>query len=413
MIFVVLFLIFWFAVWIWLKPRFIDVTIVATVPDYTPKDRLRLVGDVDLLGNWQNHSHTLKAIEGNTYKTQLRLKEGVRVHCKFSLGDWGTVQKDRHFADIADLEFVVSKNKPLIQFVIENFAGFEPQIQKASLTGQFEYLHRFQSNILKNERTIMIWLPPNYALRPSHRFPVLYMHDGNNLFDARTAFGGVEWGVDEAASKLIFHGLMEEIIIVGIYNTMGRMEEYTPTVSKRHGGGDGRKYLEFITQELMPVINQRFRTNTDPQKTGIMGSSLGGLISLWAGFAFPHHFGLVGAVSPSLWWDDKYMQKTFIPSQNKLNHKIWMDMGSLEGMGRDGVSYAMKDTQEMKLCLNTLGYNSTDSLFYFEHHGAYHNEASWAARIHMPLLYFYGIGSPPIHLEKNWENAASAPAKIH
>jgi predicted alpha/beta superfamily hydrolase len=413
MIFALLFLIFWFAIWFWLKPRFVDVTILDRVPDYTPQNRLRLVGNIEQLGNWQNHSHALNPHGLNEYKTQLRLKEGVTVLCKFSLGDWGTVQKDRNFFDVADLQFVVSRKQPLIQFVVENFAGFEPQIQKASLTGQFEYLHKFQSNVLKNERTIMIWLPPNYALRPSHRFPVLYMHDGNNLFDARTAFGGVEWGVDEAASKLIFSGLMEEIIIVGIYNTMGRMEEYTPTVSKRHGGGDGRKYLEFITQELMPVINNRFRTNTDPQKTGIMGSSLGGLISLWAGFEFPHHFGLIGAVSPSLWWDEKYMQKIFIPSKNKLNHKIWMDMGSHEGMGRDGVSYAMKDTQEMCSSLKELGYKNSEDLFYFEHQGAYHNEASWASRIHMPLLYFYGIGNPSISLEKNWENSGSVSAKIH
>ena len=151
------------------------------------------------------------------------------------------------------------------------------------------------------------------------------MHDGNNLFDANTAFMGVEWEVDEAAERLIEMDLLHEIIIVGVFNTAARLDEYTPTSSSKMGGGRGPQYLKFLIDELMPVINQKFNTLTGPANTGIMGSSLGGLISLWAGFEHPEVFGRIGSISPSLWWDSNMMENEYLPNKNRIDHKIWLD----------------------------------------------------------------------------------------
>ena len=129
-------------------------------------------------------------------------------------------------------------------------------------------------------RDLILYLPPSYSANPDKRYPVLYMHDGQNLFDRATSFGGVEWQVDETFNKLIGEGRVQEAIVVGINNTSGRIDEYTPTQDPGYGGGDGDSYLDFIEQDVKPYIDANYRTQVGPRTTMMLGSSLGGLIKL-------------------------------------------------------------------------------------------------------------------------------------
>jgi enterochelin esterase-like enzyme len=182
---------------------------------------------------------------------------------------------------------------------------------------------QFHSAFLEQDRDVLVWLPPGYdhptdVSRPfdggpaAGRYPVLYMHDGQNLFEPETAYNkGEHWRVGETAARLIAQGRIEPLIVVGIYNTGEmRIEEYTPTEDKKLGGGHADDYGRMIIEELKPLIDRTYRTRQDRDSTGIAGSSLGGLVSLHLGFTHPAVFGKVAALSPSVWWGRKAILKT-------------------------------------------------------------------------------------------------------
>ncbi len=379
------------------RTRYVDIVIKASAPEYI-EEPLSIVGGLPVLGNWLDHSHKMIRRDDGLYETRLRVAANARVEFKFTLGSWESVEKGKRFGEIPNRKISTDRSE-IIEFEIANFAGFEDESPDHTRHGKFEYIRNFPSKFLENNRNILVYLPPSYKPASRRKYPVLYMHDGNNLFDSNTAFMGVEWEVDEAAERLIELDLLNEIIIVGVFNTAARLEEYTPTSSSKMGGGQGPKYLKFLIEELMPIINHKFNTLTGPSNTGIMGSSLGGLISLWAGFEHPDVFGRVGSISPSLWWDSNMMEKNYLPKKDRLDHKVWLDMGTQEGLNRQGKSLALQDTRKVCELLKSKGYKQGKDLYYYEHIGAYHDEASWASRIHMPLLFLFGKDGIKIALE--------------
>ncbi len=250
----------------------------------------------------------------------------------------------------------------------------------------------YHSNNLNNDREIDIYLPPSYKYNQNKRYPVLYMHDGNNLFYPEISFGGMPWNVDSTMDKMINNKLIEEAIVVGIHNTMGRNYEYTWTEMKsRHGseGGGGLKYAKFLVEEIKPFMDKNFRTLSDRSNTAVMGSSLGGLISLYLGLSCPHVFGKIGIVSPSLWWAKGIAFKDVMSITPHL--QIWMDMGTREGYSRNiENNMNIKMVRYMKAQLEHLGYSEGYNLAYLEDKGAKHNEYWWGKRLHLPLLFFFG-----------------------
>jgi predicted alpha/beta superfamily hydrolase len=176
----------------------------------------------------------------------------------------------------------------------------------STVTGDLRFWSAFESPQLGNTRDLLVWLPPSYD-RSAARYPVLYMHDGQNLFDAATSFSG-EWRVDESMADLAAEGL--EAIVVGLPNTDGqplggRLEEYSPFPSDApqqpegpRRGGRGDAYASFLVETLKPVIDRDFRTLPDRATTGVAGSSMGGFISLYALYAYPEVFGFAGVFSP-------------------------------------------------------------------------------------------------------------------
>lgn len=259
--------------------------------------------------------------------------------------------------------------------------------QGGTLTGHFERHASLSSKYLQHQRDVLVWLPPDYSQNPQKRYPVLYMHDGNNLFDRRSSFGGAEWEVDEHAQQLSQQGQIAAPIIVGIYNTAARMHEYTWYPMDFDGspqGGQGSQYARFLVEELKPLIDQKYRTLSDRSNTGVMGSSLGGLISFYIAQQYPQTFGKVGMMSPSIWWKER----AILADVSKLakDTQVWVDMGTQEGRQPEVM---LQDAKDFAAALEQQGFQHFKNLAFHIEPGGQHNEAAWAQRIERPLRFFY------------------------
>ncbi|MEW6733420.1 MAG: alpha/beta hydrolase-fold protein [Acidobacteriota bacterium] len=252
--------------------------------------------------------------------------------------------------------------------------------------GSLERVYNFYSPQLGNTRTLIIYLPPSYSENRLKRYPVLYMHDGQNIFDAATSFGGVEWGVDETANRLIGEGSMEEIIVVGIYNTgPNRLYEYTTCCDPEYGGGGAESYSRFIIDTVKPFIDYNYRTLTSRQNTAIMGSSLGGLVSFHIARTRSDIFSKAASLSGSFWWNNEDLVNQVITETTRIPVKLYIDAGT----NNDG----LEETTDLRNALLDDGYVQGSDLYYYVAQDAYHSEASWAARLYIPLKYLFPAGS--------------------
>jgi predicted alpha/beta superfamily hydrolase len=245
--------------------------------------------------------------------------------------------------------------------------------------GRFEWFD-FSSRALGGKRHVVVYLPAWYDRRPSARYPVLYLQDGQNLFDPGAFWGG--WAAQDAADAAA-QGGAEQIIIVGIDNSPARMDEYTPVYDASVGAGGGAdRYLDFVAGELKPEIDRRYRTRADAASSGFGGSSLGGLLALYAGVTRPGSFGRILAMSPSIWWGNRWIMNLVGAMPRLPKIKVYLDSGG----ARDGATdcFAMRDLLEQK----GLAFGST--LWHWYEPGAEHNEAAWRARLPRAIADLYG-----------------------
>lgn len=259
-----------------------------------------------------------------------------------------------------------------------------------TLTGNIQAHPNFASKILRNHRDVLVYLPVGYRRSRRRRYPVLYLQDGQNIFDSATAFAGVEWGVDETAQRLIAEKLIEPFIIVAVANTgANRIHEYAPTRGRIDAGkrkrseGLLRHYGRFLVEELKPFIDAKYRTKRDAKFTGLGGASLGGLATLVLGLWFPHVFTRLAVMSPSIWWDDCAIYKMIeaLDEERKPPLKIWLDTGTLEpGWERARV---LRDGLVEK------GWRLHADLHYLEAEGGDHSEGAWAGRIDAVLRFLF------------------------
>jgi predicted alpha/beta superfamily hydrolase len=239
-------------------------------------------------------------------------------------------------------------------------------------------------------RTLVVYLPPNYAKDTSTRYPVLYMHDGQNVFDDSTA-SGTEWHLDEIAEALIQRKELKPCIIVGVYNTADRVDEYTPTQQVRPVGNGATKvvggkaalYATMLVSEIKPFIDKTYRTLPDAANTAIGGSSLGGLNSLFLAMNYPHIFGHALVVSPSLWWDNKLLVEQMFRLEKKLPVRFWLSMGTQEG------AEAIEDVRRLRLVFENLQWKKDTEYQYVEDFGGRHDEVSWSARAEAMLKFLF------------------------
>ena len=228
-------------------------------------------------------------------------------------------------------------------------------------------------------RKMQIYLPDGYHEETDRIYPVIYMHDGQNLFSGRLAYLW-EWQVDEVMDRLTAAGKVEETVVVGIYNSSKRAEEYTPFADRSYGGGKAREFSEYIVDKILPYIENKYRVSNKKEDRAVMGSSFGGILSLWMGYQHPEVFSMVAAISPSMWIADGAMLFE-LETRPKKDIKIWIDQGTGEysDITRNAVSILIDK-----------GYKYGEDLVYYEVRGAEHNEIAWSKRIECPFIFFKG-----------------------
>jgi enterochelin esterase-like enzyme len=264
--------------------------------------------------------------------------------------------------------------------------GYEEQESQGDDATPHERLHlhqRFRSKFLPDTRNLIVYLPPHYAAEPHRHFPVLYLHDGQNLFDGRTSYiPGRTWRVDEAADAAIEAGEVEPLIIVGIYNTGARrIAEYTPTRDWKMGGGEAAAYGKLLVEELIPFIQKHYRIKSGREHTGLGGSSLGGLVSMYLGLEYGEIFGRLAVMSPSVWWNHRSILNLLRSAPIEARPRIWLDTGDAEG------ARTLEDTTRLYKQLLKQGWQDDADLHYEVSQGGTHDESSWANRVG-PMLQF-------------------------
>ncbi len=268
-------------------------------------------------------------------------------------------------------------------------------VKQTGVTGDVYRHLNFPSGI-SDARNIDVWLPPNYEESQNEKYPVIYMHDGQNLFDPKISQGKTDWGIDETMTNLIKATKIKPAIIVGIWNTPRRTIEFMPQGAfeardkiKRKNknidlkSAESDKYLKFIVSELKPFIDKTYRTKTDRDNTFIMGSSMGALMSLYAIGEYPDIFGGAGCLSPQYPLARgviiEYMKK-YLPSPK--NHKIYFDYGT-KGLDAQYESYQLIADGLMKKKRYKSGRNWITKKFT----GDDHTEKSWRNRVAIPLTF--------------------------
>jgi predicted alpha/beta superfamily hydrolase len=301
-----------------------------------------------------------------------RIPPGGNVPYKFHVEHPG--QKDPK----GDWEMGSNRSLELVSDEVRVSRAFNAPGAPISLSraGTIERLAPLPGNFV-GQRPVQVWLPPNYERDTERRYPVLYLHDGQNVFDAAAA--GAEWQVDETAQRLVVDGQIQPLIIVAVHNTSRRIDEYTATAMKYEGdtrGGLAPAYARYLIEQLKPSIDARYRTLPDAAHTAVGGSSLGGIMSLWLAMHHNEVFGAALVISPSLWWDDEFpirdVARTPLP-MSVDRPRLWLDMGTDEG------SQAIRQLRKLRAQLFARGWQRT-TLNYVEVAGGTHDEASWAAR---------------------------------
>jgi predicted alpha/beta superfamily hydrolase len=275
----------------------------------------------------------------------------------------------------------------------KNRAGAVSEMIRASgATGDLR-LHEFRSRIFKNTRFLRVWLPPGYddAENSRRQYPVLYLNDGQNLFESSTAFGGVEWGADETAERMIREGVIPPMIIAGIDHTgTDRLREYLPyrSMHPRMLRVQGRRYPDFLIKEVMPFVESAYRVATSPENTGLGGSSLGALIALYTAITRPGVIGRLLLESPSLWAGNR---ETIKESRvvRIWPEKIFLAAGTVEAGSAERSRTVVDDVRELAAVMRR-AVLSEKRLRMAITEGAGHNEAAWGERFPEALQFLFG-----------------------
>lgn len=349
--------------------------LIQNLPENTPKNvEFYLASN---LNKWnpKAKNYQFEQLENGDYQLKIEKIEKP-FEFKITRGDWKTVEVGTDAQPINNRIFPKRKSKLTIN--IENWNDFVEQ--KSTALPNVRILNpAFPIKTLNTSRKIWIYLPTDYE-NSTKNYPVLYMHDGQNLFDLLTANNG-EWQVDETLSKLENLGKLK-LIVVGIDNgEKNRIEEYSPWKNPEYGGGKGAAYIDFIVQELKPFIDKNYRTKQERANTGIMGSSLGGLITMYAGMQYPQTFGRLGVFSPSFWWsDESYLQTQKTGWQPDT--KIYMNVGKAED------EIMQKGTKKMEKTLKSIGYDKTNLHTRYVKN-AKHNEQFWQQEFEAAVLWLF------------------------
>ena len=289
---------------------------------------------------------------------------------------------------IISLSLAVLAGTALAHFTRESDPEARPGLAH-TMTGDIRVHKNFYSRYLHNTRDLIVYLPPEYSTSPDRRFSVLYMQDGQNIFDQATSFFfGRERHMDETAEELIQHHQMEPLIIVGIDSVLtDRINEYTPTAESNFNlGGHADDYGRMLTEEVKPFIDEHYRTLPDQSHTALGGSSLGGLVTVYLGLKYAKLFGKMSITSPAAYWDDEMIVKYVNSLPAKTNQRICLTIGTSE---KDSF---LNTTRDLRNALLKKGWKEGLDFGYLEAKGRDHAPDQAAERVHYVLKFLFPPG---------------------
>lgn len=367
---------------VWMQGQEKNVTVRVVPPASTPGEaKIFIAGNSPALGNWDPGLVPLTKESNRLWVFVTKAPVGSVLEFKITRGSWSSEALYVDGAIPQNTVISVSSDTvmTLTPLTWNDFSQSRlNRTRTGGITGTVSYHRHLKGEGLKFERDLVVWLPPSYRKDRLKRYPVLYMHDGQNAFNPKTSFIGYDWRADEVADSLIRTHAIEEIIIVGINNTPDRMSEYADTPL-------GRNYARFIVERVKPLIDSRYRTKPSRDNTAVMGSSMGGLISMMFVLWYPAVFSQAACLSTSVGFGmaEKELEEQFSENQLSKNLRIYMDVGELERPLVPG-------NEALAAFLQMSGFEPGKNFEFFIAPGALHNEQAWAHRLWRPLKFMFG-----------------------
>lgn len=351
-----------------------EVTFEVEAPGLATNDVVYISGNHWVLGDWEPYDISLKRGEGDLWSRTVAVPYGARLEYKFTLGSWSTEALSEDGHPLPNFQLAATRSQTA-RHRITRWASSGPP--PATISGRAEF-HRNVAGEGLLPRDIVVWLPPGYA-DSDERYPVLYMHDGQNVLDPTTSFLGTDWGVDETATRLIGEGKIRPLIVVGMYNTQQRMEDYG-------SGEQGVAYQRFVVDVVKPLIDRTYRTKPGRDDTAVMGSSMGGLVSFLLAWNHADVFKQAACLSPAFFPEAVKLVRDAASAPDGM--RVYMDNGT-EGIEQKIQAYC----DDMLSALPEKGFVQGANVDWFLDQGAEHNEKAWATRLDRPLLFLFGTST--------------------
>ena len=341
-------------------------------PDLSNDSSVFITGSIPELGNWNPSVIQMNSKGNHLWEKTIETKAAFGIEYKFTLGSW---EKESVNANGLPLDnFIV---KVASDSIIKNDVYFwkDGTVKNVvgQITGTVKYHRNFKGKNLL-DRDIIVWLPPNY--NNNERYDVLYMHDGQNLFDPKTSSFGIDWSVDETIDSLITSKKIKPLIVVGIYNTKDRSSEYLPAEK-------GKDYMQFLVHQLKPFIDSTYRTKSGREHTSVGGSSMGGIISFALAWEYPEMFSKAICMSPAFKINHiDYVKDVISYSGKKKKIKLYIDNGGigLEEQLQPGIDDMLKALQQK-------GFIEGKDYLWILDKNAKHFETAWAKRMPIALQW--------------------------
>ncbi len=365
----------------------VAVSVQVTAPSTTPADAsLHLAGNMN---GWNpgDPQWQLRRQGDGTWSGQFPLEPGYALQFKVTRGSWETVEKDAKGGEISNRTVEVGPATALrVQVASWRDQAPAPEVAH-TVSGDLRLIEGFAMPQLGTTRTLRILLPPGYETS-GRRYPVLYMHDAQNLFDAATSFAG-EWNVDETLAKLSASGALPAMIVVGIdHGGQARLAEYSPYRDERIPTAKGDAYADFLVKVLKLWVDRTYRTKPEAVHTALAGGSLGGLISLHTVLRHPGVFGKVACFSSSFWVGERRMLKEAAAAKADPALRLYLDIGDREAGAPADSRQAVQDTLDVAEALRHRGVRA-DHMLVQVASGARHTESAWAARFPAALRWLF------------------------
>ena len=353
------------------------LVVVQTAISLGVGEQIFLTGSVEELGRWNVAAVPLTRMDDNRWEAIVTFHTDSPVEFKVTRGSWETEEVSAN-GSLLPNHVLTPVDGGRVEIKVAAWKDARGEKLASRITGDYRYLPQVKSKFLDLPRDVIVWFPPGYESHPTKRYPVLYMHDGRQVFDPATSTWGKDWQVDEIAQEMILNGELEPFIVVAVDCTDARREEYSPR-------GKGDDYLRFLLEELKPQVDATWRTEAD--RTAIAGASMGGLISFYAAWKRPDVFFGAACLSPA--FADRYGHDCFgmvEASRDRLpDLRLFLSCGGAAGLEAELLDGTLKMANRLK----GLGYPEKNLAVRIES-WAEHNEEAWARMTPHWLRFLFG-----------------------